>query len=220
MSEQGQKWAGDAGVEYTERNPHTVDDLETLRREQYGLTQSEIYRDLLGDVDRDAEILEVGSNVGVQLRCLRQLGFENVVGIDVQSYAIAKSREYSPDIPAVVGDASRLPFEDDAFDLVFTNGCLVAIPPELLADVQSEIVRCSREYVLGSEFYADEYVEIDSDHDEQLYWKTDFRRHYRENHDLETVRSRFLHYDETDNKDEIFLLRKADARTDDETDSA
>ncbi|MFC4542228.1 pseudaminic acid biosynthesis-associated methylase [Halosolutus amylolyticus] len=208
-SENSRKWAGEAGLKYTDRNPHTVDGLEELREEQYGVTQTELYEEILDDVDRDNKILEVGSNVGVQLRCLRNLGFENLYGLDIQSLAIEKSREYAPSIPAVVGDASRLPFKDETFDLVFTNGCLVTIPPELIDTVQAEITRCSKRYVFGQEFHADEYVAIESDHDDQLYWKTDFCDRYLENNDLELIESSFLSYVETDNVDRMFLLEKS-----------
>ncbi|WP_276253307.1 pseudaminic acid biosynthesis-associated methylase [Halomontanus rarus] len=206
-----QKWTGEVGLQYTERNPQTVEELEELREEQYGISQTELYEEIIGDFERDIQILEVGSNVGVQLRCLRKLGFENLYGLDVQSFAIKKSREHAPTIPAVVGEGSHLPFADESFDLIFTNGCLITIPPNLIDAVQAEIVRCSKKYVMGQEFHSDKYIAIDSEHDDQLYWKTNFCERYLDNQDVELVESSLLSYVNTSNVDQMFLLKKLDS---------
>lgn len=208
---QVQKWATDAGRRYTDRNPHTVSGLNELRDEQYGRTQRELFEAFLDGVDRDSDILEVGTNVGVQLRLLREMGFENRYGFDVQEYAIEQGREYDPDASTFVASATDVPVRDGQFDLAFTVGVLVTMPPEILPDVLDEVVRCSSRYVLGLEFYADEYTRIDSDHEEQLYWKADFCELYRERHDLRLVDDEFLEYRENDNVDRMFLLEKRSA---------
>lgn len=207
-SSQARTWIEEPGKRYTDRNPHSVEDLEDLRTEQYGVTQTELYEAVLGGVDRDSRVLEVGTNVGVQLRCLRRMGFENLYGFDVQEYAISKCREYDPDVHAFVADATSIPVKDEQFDLVFTNGVLLTMPPNVVRDVMAEVVRCSRRYVLGQEFHADEYTRIDSDHEEQLYWKADFCDLYQDVGDLTLVESRWLEYLENDNVDRLFLLEK------------
>lgn len=211
-SDQVEKWATEAGRRYTKRNPQTVAELNDLREEQYGTTQTDLFERVLGDVDRDSEILEVGTNVGVQLRCLRELGFQNLYGFDVQEYAITQCREYDPEAGVFVADAANAPVRDEEFDLVFTMGMLITLPPEKVGAVLDEIVRCSNRYLLGLEFYADEYTRIDSDHEEQLYWKADFCNLYRERHDLRLLESEFLEYQDNDNVDQLFLLEKQSQR--------
>ena len=44
------------------------------------------------------------------------------------------------------GNASKLPFEDNSMDLVFTSGVLIHISPDDLLQACSEIHRVSRKY--------------------------------------------------------------------------
>lgn len=205
QSDGAKTWAGDAGRQYTDRNPRTVEGMNELRDDAYGHTQFELDERFLGELDRDLRILEVGSNVGVQLRILREMGFENVYGLDVNRYALARSRTEAPDIEVVQASALDIPFPTDAFDLVFTIGVLVTIPPEKVDRAVDEIVRCSRRYVWGLEFFAEEHTAI---RDRGLYWKGDFPGRFRERHDLRTVRAERLPYLDDDNEDVMYLFEQ------------
>jgi len=204
---QAAKWDGEFGRRYTERNPQSVAELDQLRRErQFGVTQTALFERLLGDLDRDVRILEVGSNVGVQLQCLAELGFENLYGIDIQAYAVRQCHEQFPELNVVEGDALDIPFKDEFFDLVFTSGTLIMIPPERIETALDEVVRCSRRYVLGQEPYAEQYTEVTYRGVEEMFWKTDFAEKYLERHDADLRRSEFLEYKTNDNVDRLFLL--------------
>ena len=77
-----------------------------------------------------ASALEVGCNVGGNLRWLAELlGPENVAGVDVNEQALEILRERCPGVDVRLAPARELPFEDGAFDLVFTTGVLIHQPP-------------------------------------------------------------------------------------------
>ena len=117
-------WAGKFGREYTNRNPRSLDKLEELYRDNYGMTRTELNKIFLSGLNRSARILEVGSNVGLQLVCLQRMGFKNLYGIELQDYAIKLSKKNTKNINIAKGNAFDLPFGDGHFDLVFTSGCL------------------------------------------------------------------------------------------------
>ena len=76
--------------------------------------------------------------------------------------------------------ALDLPFGDCAFDLVFTIGVLIHQPPAALPAVMSEIVRCSRRYVLCGEYFAPEPTEVAYRGQAGALFKRDFGGLYRQ----------------------------------------
>ena len=66
--------------------------------------------------------LDLGCGLGKQCRELKKRGFE-VFGIDAAFNLVRQS-----DVPAIAGDAYRLPFADSSFDFVYTVGVLHHIP--------------------------------------------------------------------------------------------
>lgn len=161
-------WAGTFGDEYIERNA-TADAY-----------RGDFWRQRLTTLSVGTA-LEVGCNVGGNLRWLAELiGPENLTGVDVNEKALEILRARLPGVTAVHSTARRLPFDDGSFDLAFTVGVLIHQPPESLRDVMSEIVRCSRRYVLCGEYAADDDVEVEVEyrgHHGALF-KRDFGRLY------------------------------------------
>jgi ubiquinone/menaquinone biosynthesis C-methylase UbiE len=78
-------------------------------------------------VESDDPILEVGCGTGRFLRLLSEAGFSNVHGIDQSRSMIESGRELG-DAETVVGDAFRLPFEDDAFEVAYSIHVLMHLP--------------------------------------------------------------------------------------------
>lgn len=208
-TKQAKRWNSDFGRRYTDRHPESVDGFNELReKEQYGVTQLELLEEHLGDLDRDLRILEVGTNVGVQLRMLQKLGFHDLYGIDVSRYAIEKCANYTPELGIAQADALHLPFRDNTFDLVFTNETLVTIAPEHIDIAIDEIARCSNQWIWGLEHYADEYTMIEYRGLDEMLWKTDFPRLYMQRHDnLELIDEKRLEYLDNDNLDMMFMLK-------------
>ena len=203
---QARRWAGEFGRRYTDRHPETVEGWNDFRLDTYGITQTELAERFLGDLNRGLSVLEVGSNVGVQLRVLRELGFRDLTGIDVNRDALSRSREHAPEIDVIEADVLSLPFPDDAFDLVVASELLITISPEHVGQAIDEIVRCSRRYVWGLEFFADEYVEIPYRGLDEMLWKTDFPELFAKRDGVHEVRSERRPYLEDDNEDVIYLF--------------
>jgi ubiquinone/menaquinone biosynthesis C-methylase UbiE len=92
-----------------------------------------------------------------------------------------------------LGSASVLPFGDQAFDLVFTTGVLIHIARADLPAVMSEVVRCSRRYVLCGEYHAPTVTEIRYREQEGALFKDDYGRLYLRSHpELALVEEGFL----------------------------
>jgi len=82
-------------------------------------------RDALADLalERCERVLDVGAGTGELTRVLREETPGEVVALDADSDLLA-----SVPVPRVVGDATRLPFRVDSFDLVVCQALLVNLP--------------------------------------------------------------------------------------------
>ncbi|GAE87794.1 hypothetical protein [Acetivibrio straminisolvens] len=93
--------------------------------------------------------------------------------------------------------------------MVFTSGVLIHISPDNINRVLDEIYRCTKEYIWGLEYYADEYTEINYRGNDNLLWKTNFSKLYLDRFpELELVKEEKFKYLNNDNVDVMFLLRK------------
>lgn len=146
------QWAGQFGREYTNRNPATADDLDRLYQTKYGRTRSEMNAAMLQDVPRSAAILEIGCNRGAQLHCLSGAGYSNLAGIDINARAIALAGKILPKANLRIAKACAVPFQAGAFDMVFTSGVLIHIPPLEIGSVMDEMARLSRRWIWGFEY--------------------------------------------------------------------
>jgi pseudaminic acid biosynthesis-associated methylase len=162
-------WAGEFGDAYIERNK----DAETGRRSFW---EEQITR--LGV----KSVLEVGCNIGGNLRWIAELiGAENVAGVDVNAKALELLRERVPGVDAKLSRGADLPFDDGAFDLVFTTGVLIHQDPESqLEPMMREILRVSSRYVIAGEYHADEPTEVPYRGQEGALFKRDFGALYQE----------------------------------------
>ena len=147
VTRQEEEWGGQFGKEYTDRNILTLDELENLYRDRYGFTRTGMNSEFIGNLVRGIKILEVGSNIGNQLLCLQNMGFKNLYGIELQSYAVELSKSRTQGINIIQASAFDIPFKDGFFDLVFTSGLLIHIAPEDISTVLDEIHRCTKRYI-------------------------------------------------------------------------
>jgi len=214
ITDQTKEWIGEFGKEYIDRNPHSLNELETSYQKNYGVARTELNKLFLEGIDRSIRILEVGSNIGIQLLCLQKMGFENLYGIEPQDYAVELSKSKTKGINIIKGDGFDIPFKDGYFDLVFTSGVLIHIHPSNALQVMKEIYRCTRTYVWGFEYYTDEHTEIIYREHKDLLWKGNFSRMFLDQfNDLELINERHLNYlDNEKNVDAMFLLKKKDKK--------
>jgi pseudaminic acid biosynthesis-associated methylase len=204
-----QTWTGDFGREYTDRNTYSPAELDELYQRNYGVSRSALNERFLKEVPRDARVLEVGCNMGTQLLVLQEMGFQNLHGVEIQSYALDRAKARVPGAALTQASAFSIPYEDGFFDLVFTSGVLIHIAPPDLPRALGEIHRCARTWIWGFEYYAPETTEIVYRGHDSLLWKTDFARAYLQQfNDLELLQEERLQYLDNENVDTAFLLRR------------
>jgi pseudaminic acid biosynthesis-associated methylase len=208
-TKQIEKWSGQFGREYTDRNALSLEELEKLYERNYGISRTKMNTVFIGDVDRSIRILEVGSNIGNQLACLQKMGFTNLYAIELQACAVKLSKLRTRSINSIQGSAFNIPCRDGSFDLVFTSGLLIHISPTDIDFVLDEIYRGARKYIWGFEYYADCLTEVNYRGETELLWKTNFAKLYLERFpNLKLIREKRFKYLKNDNLDAMFLLEK------------
>jgi pseudaminic acid biosynthesis-associated methylase len=141
------------------------------------------------------------------------MGFQNLYGIEIQIEAIELSKSVSRRMHIIPGIASDIPFKDSYFDLVFTSGVLIHISPHDIRNVMEEVYRCSRRYIWGFEYFAEEYTEIVYRGEKKLLWKADFPRIYLDLfQDLRLIKEKKFPYIGNNNVDQMFFLEKTEER--------
>jgi pseudaminic acid biosynthesis-associated methylase len=173
-TEQTAFWSGDFGKEYTDRNSRKPEDWDQFYKDTYGISKLKINQALIGHLPKEIKILEVGCNTGMQLEGLQRMGFTNLYGVELQPYAVEKAKKYTTGINIIQGSGFDLPFRDEYFDLVCTNGVLIHIAPPDLKNFMAEMTRCSRQFIMGFEYYSKETEEIKYRGNENKLWKADY----------------------------------------------
>jgi len=203
-------WKGDFGYEYTLRNSRTQEEWDQFHLDSWGISKTEMNERFIGQLSRDIKILEVGSNTGMQLAGLQNMGFENLYGIEIQPHAVELSKKYTQNINVVNGSAFDIPFKDGYFDLVFTSGVLIHIAPDRLKHAMAEMVRCSRKYILGFEYFSKSIENINYRGNEGFLWKADYCELFKEQFsDLKEVKKEYFKYvNDVAKKDAMYLLEK------------
>jgi pseudaminic acid biosynthesis-associated methylase len=209
-TKQTRQWMSEFGRDYTDRNARSEDELETLYTKKYGVSRRRLNEIFLSGIDHSITVLEVGCNVGDQLRLLQKIGFTSLHGIELQDYAARLLRSRTRNIDVIQSTVFNIPFRAGSFDLVFTSDVLIHISPFDISRAIAEIHRCAKEYIWGFEYYAEKYVEVTYRGNQDLLWKTDFAKLYLEAfEDLQLVREeRYRNLDNPDNLDSMFLLKK------------
>jgi pseudaminic acid biosynthesis-associated methylase len=160
-------WAGEFGDDYIERNLDAASGRQDFWRQQI---------ETLGV----SSVLEVGCNIGGNLSWIAELiGAENVAGVDINERALELLRERIPGVEARLASGRELPFEDGAFDLVFTTGVLIHQEPSEVGELMAEIVRCARRFVICGEYFAEEPTEVPYRGQQGALFKQDYGELYK-----------------------------------------
>ncbi len=164
-----EEWRGPFGENYTERNPVTEGSLRQRTRALACIL------DRLPGAELGS-ILEVGANIGLNLRALARLTGAELYAVEPN----ARAREMLvkggvvPAERALEGAAGDLPFPDGAMDLVFTAGVLIHIPDAALEQAYREIHRVARRYILSMEYFSPTPVSIPYHGHHDMLFKRDF----------------------------------------------
>ncbi|HJO88946.1 MAG TPA: methyltransferase domain-containing protein [Alphaproteobacteria bacterium] len=162
-------WKGQFGDDYVVRSRAT--------EEIVGVT-ARAFAEILSHLKDGppASILEVGANVGINLRAIS--GFSDAELFAVEPNARARERLVADRVvpPERLFDAVaiKLPFGDGAVDLAFTSGVLIHIPPEDLETAYGEIHRVAGRYILCMEYFSSTPVSLPYRGHEGMLFKRDF----------------------------------------------
>ena len=160
MSEQF--WSGDFGKQYTARN-----------RVQWSQRVPFWQRIIESRSLWPYNILEVGCNAGWNLNAIRHVDPNiELVGIDVNADAIAEAESNGHDVYLMA--ASQLEQLDETFDIVFTAGVLIHVPPEELDTVMDAIIAASHRDVIAIEYAADQEEAIEYRGHSDKLWRRPF----------------------------------------------
>ena len=209
-TEQMKQWSEEFGKEYTDRNYMGDSNFDDLYRKRFGVSRSQLNDEFLSSLDKNLRILEVGCNIGIQLRILQNQGFTNLWGIEISEYALDIARKETKNMNLVLGSALDLPFKDGFFDLVFTSGVLIHISPDDVGKAVDEIYRVSNKFIWGLEYFSEQYETVEYRGNKDLLWKNNFAKLYMERYpDLNLVKEKRLKYLDSDNVDNMYLLEKS-----------
>lgn len=184
MNEQEKFWIGNFGDIYREQNIVFDENL-----------QSTAWKRMLNKIlnDKIGSILECGSNIGRNLIILKQLlpnAKFSLIEINKNSYEIAL-KNVNPE-HSFNGSIIQSNFKNNSFDLTFTCGVLIHIPPYDLHTNMDKIFHYSRKYILFCEYFARE-LEIKPYHGQiNRLFKMDFGSYFIDNFDVELLDYGFL----------------------------
>ncbi len=171
-------WAGDFGDEYIKRNMGN----------QLLASNLNFFSRALARAGRIDNCIELGANVGMNLRALRLL-YPDLEGhaVEINPQASEKLAEV---IPATnIYNTSILDFSPDKqWDLTLIKGVLIHISPDWLSQVYTVIHSVSSRYILLCEYYNPTPVQVSyRGHSDRLF-KRDFCGELLDCHDdLELV---------------------------------
>ena len=208
-NEQEVFWNGNFGKDYNARNLRDLEKLDMEYRQKFGISRSELNNEFLGNL-KIHSILECGCGVGNQLLLLKKQGFDNLYGVDIQSDAVDTALKRLGG--GIINESLYALSYNEEFDMVYTSGVLIHIHPENLTDVMKNIVRASKRYVWGYEFYHENFIEMNYRKHANKLWKGNYCQLYLDNFPLKLVKRKQLPYLDSNKKlaNEMFLLEKTD----------
>ena len=142
-TEQEVFWKGDFGNDYTDRN----------RGARLIASNAAFFCKVLDRTQGVQSVLELGSNIGLNLIALKQLlPKSELSAVEINEKAASELKDNLPEIDLHI--TSILEFQaNKTWDLVFTKGVLIHINPDKLPIVYELMYQSSSRYVLVSEYY-------------------------------------------------------------------
>lgn len=160
---QEELWAGEFGNDYISRNRDGAL-IESNRA---------LFDKILSRTQGVTSAIELGANIGNNLRALRELVPAcELHSVEINATAAAEIQAWGG---ATVEVASLMDFEPSRqWDLSFTKGVLIHLPPQMLPSVYDKLVAASSRYVMVCEYYNPSPVEVSYRGHEHALFKRDF----------------------------------------------
>lgn len=148
-TDQEKFWAGKDGVHYVLRHLHM--DWKT---------RVENWKDILSELGEVGSVLEMGCNIGDNLRTIESLKPKaKLAGVEINSYAAKQAQSVLPKADIIVDSIADFKSKKK-WDFVFTRGVLIHINPELLPQIYERFDKFAKKYVMIYENYSEKPIEI------------------------------------------------------------
>lgn len=171
-TEQEAFWAGQFGNDYIARN----------QSEQLLAGNLAFFAKVLARTEGVTSILEMGANIGMNLRALSPLTPQaklHAIEINPQAAEVLSGLPFVDSI----FEGSILNYSvEQQFDFVFTKGVLIHLAPEMLSEVYDKMVEASSRYVLIAEYYNPIPAEIPYRGHSNKMFKRDFAGELMDRH--------------------------------------
>jgi len=200
-------WRGAFGNEYITRNEATEERIE--------ISERLLRRALAPAEPAPVSILEVGCNIGINLRAIQRFSSAGLFGVEPNPIARQRILDDGvlPPERILDGHGSAIPMASGSVDLAFTSGVLIHVPPDEIGGVMREIHRVTRRYILLMEYFSRQPETIEYRGKTGMLFKRDFGSFYLDTFpDLSVVADGFF-WRRTTGADDLTwcLLRKKDA---------
>jgi spore coat polysaccharide biosynthesis protein SpsF len=163
MTNQKEFWEGTFGDDYIERNQSNELEVSNLVLFSEILKTSEA---------KPSTILEIGSNVGLNLDAIKRiLPKAEVTGLEVNKKAVEILRKKGTNV--IEGAIEQIEIQKK-YELVFTKGVLIHLNPETIQDVYTKIFETSSEWILFVEYYSRKPESIEYRGHRDKLFKRDF----------------------------------------------
>lgn len=192
VNEQEQWWQGEAGDAYTERNR-----VNWLLRVPF-------WTNIIARTGAQ-HVFEAGCNFGANLVALRSVGVKAIAGCEINPVALAQARNLG--FHVAYERAINVGAFQDMYDLTFTAGVLIHIPPGEIEATMDAIARASRKYILAIEYFAEDETEVEYRGARERLWKRPYGCLYQ-NLGLNEVASGYLKAEDGFDNCHWWLLRK------------
>jgi ubiquinone/menaquinone biosynthesis C-methylase UbiE len=100
--------------------------------------------------------------------------------MDINKKSLEIAHELYRNVEFEEASVMKIPFEENIFDLVFTAGLLIHIPPKDIKKAMEEIIRVSKRYVLAIEYYANKERERPFLGEMGITWERPYNDRYAE----------------------------------------
>jgi pseudaminic acid biosynthesis-associated methylase len=200
-SEQEAFWAGEFGDAYIERNVG----------EAVIAADAHMFEAVLACTSPIASVLELGSNVGLNLQGLQRLMPEaDFDGVEINARAFAALNQ----IDGITAHHSSIQefYSTKTWDLVFTKTVMIHLDPAALEPVYDKLHALSRKYVVVAEYYSPTPVEVEYRGHSRKLFKRDFAGEMLEKFDdLKLLDYGFVYHRDQFPQDDVnwFLMEKS-----------
>ncbi len=167
-----ERWTGEFGNNYALRQQDNIE------------ARADLFYKIIRNFTRpisDEDILDVGAGLGHNLEALHKLGYPLDQLFCIEPNPIVENCLQAKEYNVIGESAQDIHAMDSRFNLVFTSGVLIHIPPHDVIKAATEIVRVSKRYVLAIEYFSVEPEAIEYRGNKDMLWKRDFGKMYLDN---------------------------------------